>query len=111
MIVDVLPVSVGGDNKSVLAFGETHRQFIARLVGFFSGDLTGPKGLPNLIGNYIIFLSAPGHKLILPLREHYKGSDYSFARMSTADRPQNAKKFLEVCKFGKNLFSDVDEFI
>ena len=70
MIVDVLPVGVGCDNKSVLAFGETHRQFIAYLVGLFGGDLTGPERVPNLVGNYIIFLSAPGYKLILPFGQH-----------------------------------------
>ena len=37
----MLPVCVSGNNKSVLAFGKTHRQFIAYLVGFLGGDFTG----------------------------------------------------------------------
>ena len=41
MVVDVLTVRVGGNDKRILAFGETHRQFVAHLVGFFGGDLSG----------------------------------------------------------------------
>lgn len=77
---------MGGDNKSILAFGETHRQFIAHFVCLFGGDLTGPKGLPNLVSNHITFLSSPGHKLILPFGEHKFCVHRQRAALVTADQ-------------------------
>ena len=70
MIVDVFPVRVGGNNKRIFALGEAHRQFVAHLVGFLCGDLTGAERLPNLIGDHIIFLSAPCGKFVLPFGQH-----------------------------------------
>ena len=66
----MFPVRVGGNNKSVFAFGEAHCQFVAHLVGFLGGDLTGAKRLPYLIGDHIIFLSASCGKFVLPLGQH-----------------------------------------
>ena len=37
--MNVFPVRVGCNDKRILAFGETHCQFVAHLVGFFGGDL------------------------------------------------------------------------
>ena len=31
MVVDVLPVCVGGNNKRILALGKTHGKFVAHL--------------------------------------------------------------------------------
>ena len=70
MVVDVFPVCVGGNDKRIFALGEAHRQFIAHLVGFLCGDFTGLERLPDLIGDHIIFLSAPGGKFVLPLGQH-----------------------------------------
>ena len=70
MVVDVFPVRVGGNNKSVFALGEAHCQFVAHLVGLLCGDLTGAKRLPYLIGDHIIFLSASCGKFVLPLGQH-----------------------------------------
>ena len=66
MIVNMRAVCVGGNDKSVLAFGKSHCQFIAHFVSFLGGDLTGLEGLPNLICNHITFLPTPSGKLILP---------------------------------------------
>ena len=70
MIVNVFPVRVGGNDKRILAFGETHCQLIAHLVSFLCGDLSGLERLTNLIGDHIIFLSAPSHQFILAFGEH-----------------------------------------
>ena len=66
MVVDVLTVGMSSNDKGIFTFSEAHCQLIAHLVGLFSGDFTGPEGLPNLVSNHIIFLFASGHKLILP---------------------------------------------
>ena len=66
----MFPVRVGGNDKRIFALGEPHCQFVAYLVGFLGADLTGAKRLPNLIGDHIIFLSAPGGKFVLPLGQH-----------------------------------------
>ena len=70
MVVDVFPVRVGGNDKRIFALGEAHCQFVAHLVGFLGGDLTGLERLPNLIGDHIIFLSASCGKFVLPLGQH-----------------------------------------
>lgn len=66
----MLPVGVRSNQKSILAFCKAHRQLITYFVGFFSGDFSGFEGLPNLICNHVIFLSAPCNKFVLPLGQH-----------------------------------------
>ena len=70
MVMDVVTVCVGGNDKSVFALGKPHGKFIAHLVGFLGGDLTGFERLSNLISDHIIFLSAPSGKFILSLGKH-----------------------------------------
>ena len=70
MVMDVVTVCVGGNDKSVFALGKPHGKFIAHLVGFLGGDLTGFERLSNLVGDDVTFLSAPGSKFILPLGKH-----------------------------------------
>ena len=70
MVVDVLPVSVRCHYKGVLALGKAHGQFVAHLVSLLCGDLTGSKGLPYLISDYITFLPASVYEIVLPLGEH-----------------------------------------
>ena len=68
MIVDVVAVNVGTDNKSVIAFGKTAGQFTAQAVGFLRRDLAGNKGLPDGVGNHIIRPALPaGLGEVLPL--------------------------------------------
>ena len=66
----MFPVCVGGNNESVFALGEAHCQLIAHLVGLLCGDFSGLERLTNLIGDHIIFLSAPCGKFVLLLRQH-----------------------------------------
>ena len=54
MIMDVVAVNVGTDDKSVIAFGKTADQLTAQAVGFLRRDLAGNKGLPDGVGNHII---------------------------------------------------------
>ena len=70
MVVDVLPVRVGSNDKSVLAFREPHGKLITDLVGFFGGDFSGFERLPNLICDHITFLPAPSHQFILAFGDH-----------------------------------------
>ena len=70
MVVDVLPVSVRCHYKGVLALGKAHRQFVAHLVSLLCGDFPRTEGLPYLISDYITFLPASVHKVVLPLGEH-----------------------------------------
>ena len=68
MIMDVVAVNVGTDDKSVIAFGKSAGQLTAQAVGFLRRNLAGNKGLPDGVGNHIIrpALSA-GLGKILPL--------------------------------------------
>ena len=50
---------MGTDNKSVIALRKSLRQFTADPVRFLRGNLTRRKGLPQLIGNYIVRPSYP----------------------------------------------------
>ena len=66
----MFPIRVSGNDKRIFALGKAHRQFVAHLVGFLGSDFTGAERLPDLIGDHIIFLSAPGGKFVLPLGQH-----------------------------------------
>lgn len=70
MAVDMALVHMGGNDKSVVAFGEAHAEFIADFVGKLGGNLPGFKGLSYLIGNDIACLLSACNIIILPLREH-----------------------------------------
>ena len=62
VVMDVLAVCMGGDEKGVLALGPAHRRFIAHLVCLLRGDLTRLEGLADLIAQYI------GLPALLPAR-------------------------------------------
>ena len=70
MVVDVLPVRVRCYYKGVLALGKAHGQFVAHLVSLLCGDFPRTEGLPYLISDYITFLPASVHKVVLPLGKH-----------------------------------------
>ena len=53
MIVDVLAVCVGANEKGIVALRPAHGRFIAYPVGLLRGDLSGQKGLPDLIAQHI----------------------------------------------------------
>ena len=54
MIVNMGFVDMGADNVGVIALGEPLGQLTAQTVCFLRCDLARDKGLPQMIGNYII---------------------------------------------------------
>ena len=54
MIMDMLFVDMGADDIGVFAFGKPLGKLTAQAVCFLRGDLAGDKGLPQMVGNYII---------------------------------------------------------
>ena len=64
VIVDMLPVGMSGNDKSVFAFQKAGGQFVANLICFLCCDFAGSEGLPYLIGDDIAFLAAPGGLLV-----------------------------------------------
>ena len=69
VVVDVRPVGVGGNDKSVLALQKPLSELIADAVGFLRRDLHRLEGLPHLISDNITFLAAPGGLLVQPFRQ------------------------------------------
>ena len=69
VVVDVRPVGVGSNDKSVFALQKTLGELVADAVGFLRRDLPRLEGLPHLISDYIAFLAAPGGLLIQPFRQ------------------------------------------
>ena len=70
MVVDVFPVGMSGNDKSVFTFQEAGGQLITNPVLILCCDFAGSEGLPYLIGNHIAFLVAPGSLLVHLFREH-----------------------------------------
>ena len=70
VIVNVFPIGMRCNDKSVFAFQKPGGQLITDAVCFFSRNFTGSEGLPDLIGNHIAFLAAPGGLLVQLFREH-----------------------------------------
>ena len=62
MIMDVMAVCVGGDEKSVIALCPAHSRFIAHPVRLLRGDLPRLEGLADLIAQHI------GLPALLPAR-------------------------------------------
>ena len=54
MIVNMGFVDMGADDIGVIALGEALGQFTAQTIRFLRCDLTGDKGLPQMVGNHII---------------------------------------------------------
>ena len=69
MVVNVRPVGVGGNDKSVLALQKTLGKLVADAVSFLRRDLSRLERLPHLIGDHIAFLAAPGGLLVQPFRQ------------------------------------------
>ena len=67
MVVDVLLVGVGTDNKGMVALGEALGKFITELVGFLWSYLARFEGLPDLIRNHIAGLFPAGELAVLAL--------------------------------------------
>ncbi len=86
VIMNVFSVGMGRNDKGILAFCKPHGKLITDLVGFFGGDLSGFERLPNLVGDHITFLPAPGHQFILAFGEHKFFIDRQGTAFVTADQ-------------------------
>ena len=63
MVMDMLAVCVGGNEKGVLALRPAHRRFVADAIGLLRGNLSGLERLPDLIAQHI------GIPALLPARD------------------------------------------
>ncbi len=66
VVMNVLRVRVGANQKFVVAFQETHGKFITDLVGFLWGHFARLEGLAYLVGDHIVLLCPSGDVFILP---------------------------------------------
>ena len=66
MIVNVRPVGVGSNDKSVLALQKTLGKLVADAVGFLRRNFSRLERLPHLIGDHIAFLASSGGLLVQP---------------------------------------------
>ena len=67
VIMDMLFVGVGTDDKGMVALGEALGKFIAEFVGFLRCDLTRLERLANLIRDHIAGLFPAGELAVLTL--------------------------------------------
>ena len=67
MVVDVLLVGVGTDDKGMVALREAPGKFITELVGFIRCDLARFEGLPDLIRDHIAGLLPASELPVLAL--------------------------------------------
>ena len=67
VIMDMLFVGVGTDDKGMVALREAPGKFIAELVGFLRCDLARFEGLPDLIRDHIAGLLPAGELPVLAL--------------------------------------------
>ena len=65
MVMDVLLICMGADNKGMVAFQESLGKFVADAVRLLRRNLAGAKGLAHLIGDHIAVLPAAGQLKIL----------------------------------------------
>ena len=68
MRVNMFLVHMSADDESVFSLRQRHRQLIADFVCQLRRDLSRLERLPQVLGDYILFLLvAPGHRGVLPL--------------------------------------------
>ena len=66
MVMNVRTINMGSHDKCVFSLGKAHSCLIANLVRLLRRDLSGLKGLSNLICNHIMRLGSSRDMLILP---------------------------------------------
>ena len=59
VVMDMGFVDMGADHKGMIALGEPLCKLHAQPVGFFRGNLAGDKGLPDMVGKYIVRTAYP----------------------------------------------------
>ena len=68
VVMDMVLVNMGTDNKGVIALRQLQCKFPPDLVCFFRRDFAGLKRLPEMVGDHIIRTPVPsGQVRILPL--------------------------------------------
>ena len=72
VVMDVRLIRMGGDDIGVVALGEAPRQLLAQAVCFLRGDLSGDKGLPQVVGDHIILAALPAGFLTVEIFEQQK---------------------------------------
>lgn len=106
VVMNVGLVDVGCHDEGVFALCPSHGGFIADLIGFLRGNLTGLEGLADLIGNHIVSLLSAGDVLILPLgQQKFLVCDFGIAFVG-ADELAVIRLFCVpgiVCSVGKTL--------
>ena len=69
VVVDVCPVGVCCNDKSVLALQKTLCKLVADAVSFLRRNFSRLERLPHLIGDHFAFLAASGGLLVQPFRQ------------------------------------------
>ena len=66
VVMDMSLVLMCGNDERMVAFRETHRQFVADLICSFGGDLAGLERLSDVVGEDVVFaLISVGERHIL----------------------------------------------
>ena len=63
--MDMRLVNVRTDNERIFALREAHCQLATQSICFLRSDLAGDKGLPHVIGNYVVLASASPRLLFI----------------------------------------------
>ncbi|KAI4449900.1 hypothetical protein C823_004433 [Eubacterium plexicaudatum ASF492] len=81
-------VDMGADHKGVITLGEPFGKLHAQPVGFFRGNLAGDKGLPDMVGKYIVRAAYPsGGGNVFPFRQQKLGVGYPAVTRKAGDEP------------------------
>ena len=88
VIMDMGFVDMGADHKGVISLGEPLCKLHAQPVGFFRGNLAGDKGLPDMVGKYIVRAAYPASGgNVLPFRQQKLGVGYPAVTRKAGDEP------------------------
>ena len=88
VIMDMGFVDMGADHKGMIALGEPFGKLHAQPVGFFRGNLAGDKGLPDMVGKYIVRAPYPASGgNVLPFRQQKLGVSYPAVTRKAGDEP------------------------
>ena len=88
VVMDMGFVDMGADHKGVISLGEPLCKLHAQPVGFFRGNLAGDKGLPDMVGKYIVRAPYPASGgNVLPFRQQKLGVGYPAVTRKAGDEP------------------------
>ena len=88
VVMDMGFVDMGADHKGVISLGEPFGKLHAQPVCFFRGNLAGDKGLPDMVGKYIVRAPYPASGgNVLPFRQQKLGVGYPAVTRKAGDKP------------------------